>query len=73
MSVEISKIYDHINKSFKKSLIDKISKRLKVKTKIQVKSFSKIKVFKVFRFMLLKKYCHHYNAYKVKFKLQKTD
>ena len=34
MSVEISKIYDHINKSFKKSLIDKISKRLKVKTKI---------------------------------------
>ena len=34
MSAEISKIYDHIHKSFKKSLIDKISKRLKVKTKI---------------------------------------
>ena len=42
--LEVGKIYNHINKSFKKPLINKISKRI---LKLEFKSFNKIEWNKV--------------------------
>ena len=60
MYVEIGKIYNHINKSCKKSLIDKISKRL---FELEFKSEHSIKSKALL--YIAKKYCHHYKTSKL--------